>query len=193
MVSIVSALLGLLFFCLLPTSVYLYVERRARPHWGDVADKRAPLVVRATAWCSLALGQMCILWLAVPAAAAGILYVCMRIGHGSTLGYALVGALGVFGLLQSLASFGLFPFGIRVLARNSSMRARAKKVSAILALVNLGALASAALSYFGMYLRVFHPIVKISIVYGLALPVGVFALLSLLLAALMSRAVEASK
>jgi hypothetical protein len=193
MVPIVAAVLGLLFFSIFPTVTYLYVEKRARPHWGDVAGKKAPAVVRATAWASLALGQLGLIWLVLPVVCGGLVYGLARIGHGGTTWYAAIVALGVLALLQSITSFGLVPFGIRVLARNSSMREKAKTLSRGIGLANGAALAMAGLTYGMMLIRGgLNPIIKVGLVYGVALPVALYAVLSLLLAGMMSAAATAS-
>jgi hypothetical protein len=193
MVPIVAVVVGLLFFSIFPTATYLYVEKRARPHWGDVGGKRAPGIVRATAWASLALGQMGFLWLVLPVVCGGLVYALARVGHGGTAGYTAIVLLGVFALLQSITSFGLVPFGIRALARNSTMRAKAKGLARVIGLVNVAALGMAATTYGMMLVRgILHPIIKVGLVYGVALPVGVFALLSLVLAGMMSAAGQAS-
>jgi hypothetical protein len=193
MVPIVAAAVGLLFFAIFPTVTYLYVEKRARPHWGDVPGKKAPGIVRATAWFSLALGQLGLIWLVLPVVCGGLVFALSRVGHGNTAGYAAIILLGVNALLQSIISFGLIPFGIRVLARNSTVRAKARGLSRAIGLVNVAGLGMAATTYGMMLIRGFlHPIIKVGLVYGVALPVAVFSLLSLVLAGMMSSAATAS-
>lgn len=189
MIPTVAAILGLLMFAVFPTATYLYVEKRARAHWGDLASRRAPGPVRATAWLSLALGQLCILWLLFPVVCGGLVFALSRVGHGGTMGYALILGLGLLALLQALTSFGLIPFGIRVLARGSSMREKASSLSRVVTLVNAAALGTSMFAYAMMYLPgMLHRVIKIGLVFGVALPVGIYALAALILAALMSRA-----
>src|SRR4051812_30867932 len=126
MITAVASILGLILFSIFPTVTYLYVERRARPHWGDLAAKRAPGVVRATAWTSLALGQLGIVWLVFPVVCGGLVYALSRVGHGGTMGYGLILGLGALALIQAITALGLVPFGIRVLARSSTVRVKAK-------------------------------------------------------------------
>jgi hypothetical protein len=193
MVPIIAAVVGLLFFSIFPTVTYLYVEKRARPHWGDVAGKKAPAIVRATAWFSLALGQLGLIWLVLPVVCGGLVLALSRVGHGGAAGYTAIVLLGVLALVQSITSFGLVPFGIRVLARNSGVRAKARGISRVIGLVNVAALGMAATTYGMMLVRgILHPIIKVGLVYGVALPVSVFALVSLVLAGMMSSAATAS-
>lgn len=188
-VQIVAAIFGLFVFALFPTVTYLYVEKRARRHWLDVAGGRAPTVVRAASWGSLALGQMCVLWLILPAVCGGLVFTLSKIRHGGTFGYAFIVLLGVVALLQAIAALGLVPFGIRLLARNSNSRKNAGKIALVLGLVNLAALALAGGTYAMMlFSNAFHPIIKIALVFGVALPIGIYAGLSLVLALLVSRA-----
>jgi hypothetical protein len=192
MIPIVAAVLGLILIAIFPTATYLYVEKRARAHWVDVAEKRAPGPVRLTAWVSLALGQLCLVWLVLPVVCGGLVYALSRVGHGGTLGYGLILGLGLAALLQSLTSFGLIPFGVRVLARNSKTRERAKGLGRGIGLVNASALLLAGVTYGSMHVPgMLHPIIKIGLTYGVALPVGIYAIFGLVLAALMTRAASA--
>jgi hypothetical protein len=193
MVPIVAAVIGLLFFSIFPTVTYLYVEKRARPHWGDVPGKKAPGIVRATAWVSLALGQLGLVWLVLPVVCGGLVYGLSRIGHGGSTWYAAIVGLGVLALLQSITSLGLVPFGIRVLARNSGLRGKAKGLARGIGLANFAALAMAGATYGMMLIRGgLNPIIKVGLVYGVALPVAAYAVFSLVLAGMMSKAAQAS-
>src|SRR4030088_344712 len=91
-VVVVGAVLGALLAAILPTCLYLYVEPRGRLSWGTAGDaphtRRAPAIVRGTAWLSFAVGQLAVPWLLVPAACGLLLYLQMKMGVGRPLGGA---------------------------------------------------------------------------------------------------------
>jgi len=192
--EIAGTLLGIVLFAIFPTATYLYVEKRSRRHWADVAGARAPGVVRLASWVSLALGQLCILWLVLPVVCGFLVAGLMKIGHGNLLGYGLVVGLGVIALVQAIAGLGLIPFGLRMLARNSGARKRARSLGVVLGVVNGIALALAGATYALMALTdTFHRFIRVGLAFGVAMPVGIYAIASLVLAALMARATSASK
>lgn len=124
----VSGLVALLA-AILPTCLYLYVEPRGRLHWGVTGDtpksRRAPAVVRLSAWLSFAVGQLAFLWLLVPAWCGLLLYLQMKLGFGRTFSVGLTAAAGVAALLQAVLALRLLPLGVRLLARDAKACARA--------------------------------------------------------------------
>ena len=110
------------------------------------------------------------------------------------LGYGLVIGLGLISLVQAIAALGLIPFGLRLLARNSSARKRAKSLGAVLAGVNGIALLLAGSTYALMATtNTFHRIIRVGLAFGVAMPIAIYAVASLVLAAVMARASAASK
>src|SRR5215472_1850515 len=111
-----SVILGALLAGVLPTCLYLYVEPRGRLSWGAAGDtratRRAPVIVRFTAWSSFVVGQLALPWLLLPAACALILYLQAKIGVGRTVGSAATVIVGVMAIIQSLLAFRLLPLGI---------------------------------------------------------------------------------
>jgi hypothetical protein len=100
----------------------------------------------------------------------------------------LIISLGVTALLQAIAAFGLVPFGIRVLARSSTVRTKAATLARGLGIVNVFALGLSIVTY--LWIPGVHWTIRVALAYGVALPVAVYALLSLVLAALMTRAAK---
>jgi hypothetical protein len=110
------------------------------------------------------------------------------------LGYALIVALGAIALVQAIAGLGLIPFGLRLLARNSSTRKRAKTLGGILAAVNVTALGLAGATYALMlFTNTFHRYIQVGLAFGVALPIALYAIFSLVLAFIMTRAAAASQ
>jgi hypothetical protein len=132
-VLVVAGLLGLLFAAILPTCLYLYVEPRGRLQWaaeGDTpATRRAPWLVRVTAWLSFVVGQLAIPWLLVPAGCAGLVYLQSQLGAGRPVGLTVTVTLGFAALVQSLLALRLVPLGIRLLSRDARTAGRAAAVA----------------------------------------------------------------
>src|SRR6202522_1605105 len=99
--EIAGTILGILLFAIFPTATYVFVERRERRHWADVAGGRAPAVVGAASWGRLRLGQLCILWRVLPVVCGGLFVALTKIGHGNLMGYGLLVGLGLVALLQA--------------------------------------------------------------------------------------------
>ncbi len=176
----------LFFFSIVPTATYFYTERRTRPNWietsvvGGSKTARAPILVRLAAWGSLALGQLAIPWLIVPAACAVVLFGLGQVGAATTTLWIVLPFLGVSAVLQSIVAFRLFPFGIRLLARDKSIRARSRSVAGMLVAVNLVALAAAGLGFALIHIpRFVHPVLAMVLRVGIVLPVALFGALGL--------------
>lgn len=188
---VVAAALAFSFFAIVPTATYLYVEGRARRHWLDAAKsrQRAPILVRAAAWWSLAVGQLAIPILSVPATCGGVVFMLAKLGKANVSGTALLVVLGVAALAQAVFAFRLFPFGIRLLARDAKLKAGGARFAASFGAVQALAFGAAALNY--ALLRVpgfLNPIVRTTIYYGAILPVAALAAVGLALAAVCARA-----
>jgi hypothetical protein len=195
----------LFFFAIVPTATYLYTERRTRPNWVEASAAggakagrvRAPIAVRLAAWGSLALGQLAIPWLIVPAACAVVLFGLGQVGAATTTLWIVLPFLGVAAVLQSIVAFRLFPFGIRLLARDKSIAARSRSVAGMLVAVNLVALAAAGLGFALIHVpRFVHPVLAMVLRVGIVLPVAFFGALGLasaLLVTVAGSAVDRSK
>src|SRR5215472_16925566 len=110
-IAAVAALVGALFAAILPTCLYLYVEPRGRTHWavaGDTPSKRrAPVLVRLTAWLSFAVGQLAFPWLVVPVVCGVLLFLQSKLPWSGPVGIGLTAGIGVVALLQSVSAMRL--------------------------------------------------------------------------------------
>jgi hypothetical protein len=146
--AIVAA--GLPLVSLLPTCLFLYVEPRGRAQWARDGDtpstRRAPALVRATAWLSFLLGQLAIPWLVIPAVCGVLLYLQARLGIWKPIAMASTATAGVLAIVQTVLAIRLVPLGVRLLmrdARSSALDASRARVAAIAnasVLVGAGAL-----------------------------------------------------
>jgi hypothetical protein len=184
-----AALVGVLLFAILPTCLYLYVEPRGRLRWatsGDTpAGRRAPRMVRATAWLSFALGQLGIPWLLVPLACVGIGYAQTKLGLGRPLGLGSVltlAAVASMALVESFLALRLFPLGVRLLARDASAlavigrRARTGVLAGMFVLVGCYLVRWAVSSVPGLI----HPWLRVAFLWAALRPVMGYALACLL-------------
>ena len=140
-VIVTAAVLGGLLGSILPTCLYLYVEPRGRLGWGGYEPssrgaRRAPLLVRFSAWFGFALAQLALPWLLVPAACVGVVYLQSRLGIARPLGVSITLALGAMALVQSALTLRLFPIGIKLLMGDSGQSDRIAKVAAFNAVAN---------------------------------------------------------
>jgi hypothetical protein len=123
------AVVAVLFAAILPTCLYLYVEPRGRAQWGVAGDtpsnRRAPGLVRLTAWLSFAVGQLAFPWLVVPVVCGVLVFLQTKFGVGGPVGVAVTGGVGVVALVQSISAMRLLPLGVRLLARDAKLRERA--------------------------------------------------------------------
>src|SRR5579864_7340016 len=126
-VIVTVAVLGGLLGSILPTCLYLYVEPRGRLAWGrsdqspparpgfDHAPaeprtcRRAPVLVRLSAWLGFALAQLSLPWLLVPVACVANVYLQSRLGIARPLGVGVTLGLGAMALGQSALTLRLFP------------------------------------------------------------------------------------
>jgi hypothetical protein len=135
---------GLALVSVLPTCLYLYVEPRGRAMWArdaqDAANRRAPVLVRLSAWMSFVIGQLAVPWLAVPIACGVLLYLQAKLGIWKPAGMAATAAVGVMALVQAVLAFRLLPLGIRLLMRDAKAGARAGARDQFAALANASVL-----------------------------------------------------
>jgi hypothetical protein len=106
---------------IVPTCLFLYVEPRGRLQWaraGDTAaSRRAPLLVRTTAWLSFLLAQLGLVWLWVPVACVGLSYLQIRLGIAKPLSLAATAVAGAMGVAEVAMGLRLGLLGVRLLVR----------------------------------------------------------------------------
>jgi hypothetical protein len=195
--SITAAVLVVLFAAILPTCLYLYVEPRGRRQWATAGDnpakRRAPVLVRFTAWLSFVVGQLAIPWLLVPAVCTVLVILQTKLGVARPLGLGVTVAVGVAALLQSLLSLRLIPLGVRLLSRNEKTAKRASggvRWNGMVSAVVLGGclLLSWAIATIPGFV---HPWLRIALVWTALRPVMVYAALCLVHALLLGRCAHA--
>jgi|HubBroStandDraft_6_1064221.scaffolds.fasta_scaffold696813_1 hypothetical protein len=107
----------------LPTCLFLYVEPRGRKLWAREGDspstRRAPAIVRATAWTSFLLGQLAIPWLVIPVVCGVLLYLQARLGIWKPVAMASTAAAGILALIQTVLAVRMIPLGVRLLMRDA--------------------------------------------------------------------------
>jgi hypothetical protein len=184
-VTVTAAVLGFLFAAILPTCLYLYVEPRGRRQWATAGDdpkkRRAPMLVRFTAWLSFVVGQLAIPWLLVPAACVGLVILQTKLGVARPLGLGVTVVVGVAALLQSLLSLRLIPLGVRLLSRDAKTSKRASggaRWNGMLSAVVLGGclLLSWAIATVPGFV---HPWLRVALVWTALRPVMIYAALCL--------------
>jgi hypothetical protein len=196
-VTATVVVLATFVFAILPTCLYRYVEPRGRLQWGTAGDsprtRRAPALVRVTAWASFAVGQLAVLCLvAVPAACAVLLYLQAKLGIGRFFGVAITAAIAVMALAQSLLAVRLLPLGVRLLARDARLPKRIRALawgngvgSAIS--MGTGVLLGSAM---GAAPWLVHPWLRVALVWTAIRPVTVYAAVCLVHALLLGRCVR---
>jgi hypothetical protein len=192
-IAAVAALVGALFAAILPTCLYLYVEPRGRTHWavaGDTPSKRrAPVLVRLTAWLSFAVGQLAFPWLVVPVVCGILVYLQSKLGVGGPVGLAATGGLGVVALVQSISAMRLLPLGVRLLARDAKLQKRAASRARFNALLSGGVLGGGMLLNWAMVAMpgFVHPWLRAALTWSAVYPVMAYAALGLAHALLLGR------
>jgi hypothetical protein len=187
--TLVVALLGLLFAAILPTCLYLYVEPRGRRQWATTGDtpstRRAPIFVRLTAWLSFVVGQLALPALLIPAACAALVYLQLQLGRGRPLGLALTVVVGLAALVQALFALRLIPLGVRLLS-GDPRTVRSSRTSALVSAVVLGG--SLVLSWTIATVPNFvHPWLAVALVWTALRPVTAYAAVCLFHALLLGR------
>jgi hypothetical protein len=173
------------------------VEPRGRVQWATAGDtpgqRRAPLVVRITAWLSFVVGQLALPWLLVPAACAVLLYLQTKLGAGRPIGLTVTVTVGLAALVQSLLALRLLPLGVRLLAhdaRAATQAAAGARTHGLVSAVVLGGcvVLSWALATVPSFV---HPWLRVALVWGALRPVMAYAALCLFHAALLGRCARA--
>ncbi len=196
-VVVAAAVVGALLAAIAPTFLYLYVEPRCRRHWAAAGEassaRKAPALVRLTAWSSFAVGQLALPSLLVPASCAGLVYVQARLGLLRPGGLMVTVAVAVAALVQSLVAVRLIPLGVRLLARDAKLVAGASARARTSALVNGVVLAGGlALSWALATLPSFGlPWLRFVLAWAALRPVIAYAAVCLLHAMLLGRCARA--
>ena len=182
---------------LLPTCLYLYVEPRGRRVWASEGDspatRRAPALVRGTAWFGFVLGQLAVPWLLVPVGCGAFLYAQARLGFYKPMAFALTASVAVMALVQAALAIRLIPLSVRLLLRDAPACARAAGRSRSRALANASVLATAlALSWaMAAIPGVVHPWLSLVLGWAVLRPVMGYAVACLLHAALFNWCIRA--
>jgi hypothetical protein len=184
---------GLLLAAILPTCLYLYVEPRGRRQWVAAGDtpstRRAPWLVRITAWLSFLLGQLALASLVVPVLCGFLVYLQLQLGRGRPVGLTLTVIVGVVALVQALFALRLVPLGVRLLSGDPRTVRRARTSTLFSAAVLGGTL---ALSWAVAAVPGFvHPWLGVVLVWTALRPVTVYAGLCLFHALLLGRCASA--
>jgi hypothetical protein len=191
-VAVLVVVLVVIATAVFPTCLYLYVEPRGRRSWGVAGDspgtRRAPVLVRVTAWVSFAAGQLAIPWLLVPAGCAGLLYVQTKIGAVRPIGSTLTVLLGVMSLVQALLALRLVPLGVRLIARDARSWSRLATTAKVSGLSSGVLMALGVLMAWGMAAApgLVHPWLRIVLAWAALRPVLAYAAVGLLHALLLA-------
>lgn len=193
---VVAAVLAGLLGAIVPTCLYLYVEPRGRRQWATAGDtpstRRAPWLVRVTAWLSFVVGQLALPSLLVPATCAFLLYLQLRLGVARPVGVAVTGALGLASLAQAVLGLRQWVLGVRLLAHDGAtcQRAAARaRWNAMFSLAVLGGCIALGWSLTTMPSLV-HPVLRHALAWTALRPVVGYAALSLLHALLLGRCAQ---
>jgi hypothetical protein len=125
----------------------------------------------------------------VPAACVVVLVGLSKVGAASATLWGVLGTTALVAVLQSVVAFRLFPFGVRLLARDKQIRARARSVAKMLFGVNVAALGAAGLAFVLVHIpSVIHPVLAKVVHVGIVLPVAFFGALGLASALLVTGA-----
>lgn len=191
--TVAMLVLGGLLGAILPTCLYVYVEPRGRRQWATAGDspkaRKAPLLVRFTAWLSFVLAQLALPLLLVPVTCGGLLYVQIRLGALSPIALGATAALGLAALVQAALGFRLVPLGVRLLARSGSESKRAAGLARFYGVVHGAILSGALLLGWAMttlpgFIR---PVLRHTLEWTALRPVGAYAVIRLLHALLVGQ------
>jgi hypothetical protein len=196
--SLALAMVAGLLVGLLPTCLYLYVEPRGRRVWAREGDspstRRAPALVRGTAWFGFVLGQLAIPWLLVPVACGALLYAQAKLGFYKPMAFALTASVAVMALAQAALAIRLIPLSVRLLMRDAPACTRAAGRSRSRALANASVLGAAVgLSWSMAAIPGVHPWLTIVLGWAVLRPVMGYAVACLLHAALFKSCIGAIK
>jgi hypothetical protein len=195
--TVTAALLGALLAAIVPTCLYLYVEPRGRRQWAVAGDtpgtRKAPALVRLSAWLSFAVGQLALPWLLVPATCVALVYLQTKLGMVRPLGLGVTAAVGVAGLVESFLALRLLPLGVRLLSGDARAchvaRSRARwNAIASVAILGGGVLLSWAMTTIPNFV---HPWLRAALVWTALRPVMAYAAVCLVHALLLGRCAAA--
>ncbi len=194
-VVVVASVFAVALAAILPTCLYLYVEPRGRLGWGANGDlpqtRRAPALVRITAWATFAVGELALIAVvAVPAACAGLLYLQIKLGAGRFFGISVTAAVAAMAVAQSLLAVRLLPLGVHLLMREARLPKRvarlAKQNAAGSAIVLIaGVLVARAAPW------LVHPWLRVALSWAALRPVLAYAAVCLLHAGLLGACARA--
>jgi hypothetical protein len=183
--AIVAGGLAALLGAILPTCLYLYVEPRGRRQWaaeGDApAKRRAPGIVRLTAWLSFAIGQLALPWLLVPGACAVLLYLQTKLGIIRPIGMAATAGIGAAAVLQAVMAARLWPLGVKLLMRDARICSTITQRSRTTAVVSVALLGGASVLGWAMATipNFVHPWLRAALVWTALRPVMAYAVVCL--------------
>jgi hypothetical protein len=190
---------GLALVSLLPTCLFLYVEPRGRNLWGKAGDspssRRAPAMVRATAWLSFVLGQLAVPWLLIPVACGVLLYLQARLGIWKPVAMASTALGGVLALVQAVMAMRLIPLGIRLLMRDARACERAGARARFAAIVSASVLGGAGALGWAMsnVPKLVHPWLGTVLDWAVLRPEMIFGGACLIHALVLAQCVRATK
>ncbi|MGA7119836.1 MAG: hypothetical protein WBY94_07060 [Polyangiaceae bacterium] len=189
-VTAIAAVLAVALAAILPTCLYAYVEPRGRLSWGTAGDsprsRRAPALVRLTAWVSFAVGQVAVAWLLVPAGCAVLLYLQSRLGVGGVLDVVATLAVAAMAIVQAVLAIRLIPLGVRLLARDSRLSDRIVRLATWNAVVSALLLGSGALLAWATP-WLLHPWLRVALVWAALRPIMAYACACLIHALLLGQ------
>lgn len=192
-VTVVALVVAGLVGAIVPTCLYLYVEPRGRRQWGVQGDtpasRRAPFLVRASAWLGFAVAQTALPMLVVPVVCGGLLYAQIRLGAIRPIALAATALLGLVALAQAAYSLRLFPMGVRLLARDAGLGRALTAKARGMAILHGWIAASGLLLGWGLTTTpsLVHPIVRGTLMWTALRPIVAYAIVSLLHALLLAR------
>ncbi len=190
---------GLALVCLLPTCLFLYVEPRGRNLWAQAGDspstRRAPAMVRATAWLSFLVGQLAIPWLLIPLVCGVLLYLQARLGMWKPVAIASTALGGVLALVQAVMAIRLLPLGVRLLMRDARVCQHAAARARFSAFVSASVLGGAgALGWaMGNVPRLVHPWLGTVLDWAVLRPEMIYGGVCLIHALVLGQCVRAAK
>lgn len=195
--TVTAAALAALLVAILPTCLYLYVEPRGRRQWAALGDspaaRKAPALVRLTAWLSFAVGQLAIPWLVIPVSCAVLLYLQTKLGVGRPTGLGITVAVGVAALLQALLALRLLPLGVRLLSHDAKAFAKASSRARSNGTLSATVLGGGLLLSWAMTTipNFVHPWLRAALVWTALRPVMAYAAVCLVHALLLARCARA--
>ncbi len=184
-VAVVAASVAALLGAIVPTCLYFFIEPRGRRQWaveGDnPAHRRAPAIVRLTAWLSFAVGQLALPWLLLPAACAVLLYLQAKLGIVQPIGLSVTVGMGVAALVQAFMALRLWPLGVKLLMRDARICSSLTQRSRMTALVSAALIGGGWLLGWAMATipHFVHPWLRAALVWTALRPMLAYAIVCL--------------